>query len=170
MGIDKSKIAVGGTSAGGNLAAVLSMKASQLVPPVQITMQLLLLPVIDDTATVATVWADRKDAPWLTPAIMSWYRRMYLPDPSAASNWDASPNLASKELLAKSPKTWIAVAEQDLLAAQAVAFAVSLGRAWIEQGMESKRVDVQVYTGMTHSMLAMSGKSYRTAYILVVNH
>lgn len=155
--IDASRIAIGGTSAGGNLAAALSMKAAQLSPPISLAIQLLVLPVIDNTATVSTVWASRSNAPWLTPARMSWYRNMYLPDPSAALNWDASPNLAPQTMLATCPKTWIAVAEQDLLAAEAMAFANQLRGAWSQAGVNDRSVEVRVYEGMPHSTLAMSG-------------
>ncbi|KAJ5902167.1 hypothetical protein N7495_002695 [Penicillium taxi] len=157
LGTDSSRITIGGTSAGGNLAAVLSMKASQLEPPVPICFQLLVLPVIDNTATTETFWGKNRNAPWLTPARMDWYRRMYLPNPSDALGWEASPNLAPTSLLAKSPKTWIAVSGQDLLAPEAEAYAGQLEKAWKENGGIKSEVTVKVYEGATHSLLSMSG-------------
>jgi len=171
LGIDKHRIAVGGTSAcvhlsfgrldcrvnlssrhrGGNLAAVVSMKASILLHPVPLVMQLLVVPVVDNTANVSSVWETRKDAPWLTPQRMTWYRNMYLPNASDAVKWDASPNKAPPELLQKTPPTWVAVAEQDLLAPEALAFAQQLRKSGVH-------VEVKIYEGMTHSILALNGE------------
>src|SRR4051812_43017718 len=55
--LDLSKVAVGGTSAGGNLAATMCHKASSaqnLVP--QIRLQLLVVPVTDNTADTGNNW------------------------------------------------------------------------------------------------------------------
>ncbi|OQV04033.1 hypothetical protein CLAIMM_08982 [Cladophialophora immunda] len=149
LGIDATRIAIGGTSAGGNLSVVASLKASLLPEPIPIIFQILLVPVVDNTATVETVWASRAKAPWLTPARMLWYRRMYLPLPGTASNWDASPNRAPEDLLAKMPKTWFGIADQDLLAPEAREFATHLRRVGVA-------VEVAEYEGMTHTILAMN--------------
>lgn len=138
---------------GGNLAVVTSLKASLLPEPIQIIFQVLIVPVIDNTATVKTIWSSRAKAPWLTPARMLWYRKMYLPDINMASNWDASPNLAPESLLARMPRTWIAVADQDVLAPEALSFADQLGPLGVD-------VEVAIYGGMTHTILAMNGKPY----------
>lgn len=138
-------------SRGGNLSAVASMKASLLQPPLSIKFQALLLPVIDNTQTEASNhWATKPHPPWLTPGRMTWYRKMYLPKERDCLNWDASPNLASAEILRKSPETWIAVSEHDLLAPEGVAFGELLRRVGVE-------VEMKTYKGSTHSLLAMSG-------------
>jgi acetyl esterase/lipase len=103
-----------------------SLKASLLPTPIPIAFQILIVPVIDNTATVSTIWSSKAHAPWLTPSRMSWYRRMYLPDSARDSEWSASPNLAPDEVLSRSPKTWVAVADQDLLSPEALAFAEQL--------------------------------------------
>lgn len=131
---------------------VTSLRASLLPEPFSIIFQILIVPVVDNTATVETVWASRAKAPWLTPARMLWYRNLYLPLADAAENWDASPNRAPDDLLAKTPKTWFAVAEQDLLAPEALEFASRLRELGVD-------VDVTEYQGMTHTILAMNGKS-----------
>lgn len=158
LGINPNSIALGGISAGGQLAASLSLKASTLEPPIRLACQLLIVPVIDSTATTETVWSERKNAPWLTPARMQWYRNMYLLNPKDAKRWEASPNYAPKALLAKSPKTWIAVAEQDLLCTEALLYAEQLNDAWKEFGEDGSHTVVSTYDGSTHSILAMSGK------------
>ncbi|KAH8646817.1 alpha/beta hydrolase fold-domain-containing protein [Xylariales sp. PMI_506] len=154
--INPARIAVGGTSAGGQLAASLVLKASLLSPPIDIKFQLLVVPVIDNTATVSTIWSSRKNAPWLTPARMQWYRKMYFTDETSASQWEASPNYAPASLLAASPKTWIAVSEQDLLSPEAKLYAEQLSKAWEEAGSPKKEVLVKEYEGSTHSIMALS--------------
>ncbi|KAI0481298.1 Alpha/Beta hydrolase protein [Xylariaceae sp. FL0804] len=159
-------------SAGGQMSAVLAMQAAQMQPPIRLAFQLLIVPVIDNTATAADeVWAARPHAPWLTPARMLWYRRMYLPDdedgadadarPTTTTSWQASPNLAPASLLASSPRTWIAVSEQDLLAAEGERYAAQLRDAWGQMGKKKNDGDAEVvlksYVGMTHSILALSG-------------
>lgn len=136
---------------GGNLAAVLSLKAALATPPIPLIVQLLLLPVIDNTATsTSDIWRPNRLAPWLTPARMLWYRCKYLPSREDCLGWTASPNLASRDILGESPKTWIAVSEFDLLAPEGIAYGEQLRRAGVE-------VDIETYKGSTHSLLAASG-------------
>jgi len=112
--------------------------------------QMLILPVIDNTATGSTTWSSNANAPWLTPARMVWYRNMYLPNQSDWTNWDVSPNLAPKELLAKSPLTWIAIAELDILCKEAESYGALLKEVGV-------KTDVRVYEGSTHSLLILDG-------------
>jgi acetyl esterase/lipase len=77
---------------------------------------------------------------------------MYLPDSARGSEWSASPNLAPDEVLSRSPKTWVAVADQDLLSPEALAFAEQLRDLQVE-------VEVKRYPGMPHNILAMNGES-----------
>lgn len=81
---------------------------------------------------------------------MLWYRNKYLPDASKGKDWTASPNLAPTELLAKSPPTFVAVGECDLLAEEGRRF----GAALIAEGVECETVE---YAGGTHSMLIFDG-------------
>ena len=128
---------------------MLSLKAMLLSPPIPILFQLLLLPVVDNTLTTASPnWASKPYAPWLTANRMLWYRNMYFPKKDKSLEWEASPNLASSQVLAKSPKTWIAVAEQDLLASEGISFGEQLKHL----GVETK---VKVYEGSMHSLLAL---------------
>lgn len=152
---------------GGGLAAVLSMKASLMEPPVELIGQILVLPVIDNTAgfslpidgestnspssSLATdPWIVNQHAPFLTPRRMLWYRKKYLPDPSRSAEWMASPNFAPKELLLKSPPTIIAIGDCDLLAEEAQRFGALLSS-------EGVRCEVKQYAGATHSTLILAG-------------
>ncbi|CAK3929488.1 AB hydrolase superfamily [Lecanosticta acicola] len=154
LNIDFNRIAIGGTSAGGNLAAVLILEAACLFRSFKPVMQLLVVPVIDNTAVPGRGWVNL-NAPWLTPARMLWYRNMYLPSggPRAdlsREDWQTSPNLAPKKLLSKCPQTWIAVSQHDLLATEALSFAQQLREVNV-------RADTKIYEGSTHSILGLNG-------------
>jgi acetyl esterase/lipase len=132
------------------LAAVVSLKAASENPTLPVKFQILIVPVIDNTATTATLWAGNANAPWLTPARMLWYRNMYLPNESDWSSWDASPNFAPSTILAKSPRTWIGIAELDILCEEGKLYAQALER----QGVSTNLVE---YAGSTHSVLILDG-------------
>ncbi|KAF7299125.1 Abhydrolase-3 domain-containing protein [Mycena indigotica] len=150
LNIDTSKIAVGGSSSGGNLAAILAMKAAEASPPIPLIFQLLIVPVTDNTATVENRWAKNELTPWLSPARMLWFRDNYLPNKQDYTKWDASPIFAPDALLAKVPKTWIAVCECDILADEGIAFGEKLTAAGVH-------VEVEVYKGAPHPIMAMDG-------------
>ncbi|KAF9772941.1 hypothetical protein IL306_009328 [Fusarium sp. DS 682] len=97
------------------------------------------------------VWKPNADtAPWLTPARMEWYRKLYFTRDDHRSRWDASPNLAPEALLRKLPKTWIAVAEMDILAPEALAFGEQLRGFGVD-------VETLLVKGGTHSILSLHG-------------
>ncbi|KPM46497.1 hypothetical protein AK830_g158 [Neonectria ditissima] len=164
--IDTSRIAIGGTSAGATLAIVAALsnidsdtdlpsaqpllpKANILHPPVSLV---LIVPVIDNTATAEGVWKrNAATAPWLTPARMEWYRKLYFTKSEERERWDASPNFAPESLLRRLPRTWMAVSDQDILAPEAESFGEQLKRLGVE-------VDVVRIEGGTHSILSLSGK------------
>jgi acetyl esterase/lipase len=111
---------------------------------------MMICPVIDSTATTTTIWSTSKHAPWLTPTRMAWYREKYFSNPSDAANWDASPCFAPPRLLGQSPKTFVGIAECDLLAPEAFQYAEALKGAGVE-------TTVEVYKGATHSVLVLAG-------------
>jgi acetyl esterase/lipase len=157
--LNLSNVSLGGTSAGANLAIVLALKLAEDPTSFQhpLTGLILIVPVIDNTATLSSssseeksIWWENQNAPWLTPTRMLWYRDMYIPSVSDRASWSASPNLAPAELLASLPKTWIATAECDLLAPEALAFAGKLEVL----GVQVERYEVK---GGTHSCLALNG-------------
>jgi acetyl esterase/lipase len=135
---------------GANLSVVLTLKAALLEPPIPLIFQLLTVPVIDNTATAETAWYANRNAPWLTPTRMTWYRNMYLPNEADSKTWAASPNLAPLELISKSPPSWIGVSEQDMLATEGISYGEQLKKAGVS-------VKVNVYAGSTDSILSLDG-------------
>lgn len=114
--------------------------------------QLLIVPVTDNTASVATSWRDREHAPWLSPGRMEWFKAFYLPDSRDWTRWDASPLFAPDALVAQLPPAWLGLAELDILCPEGVSYAEKLRTAGVP-------VEMEVYKGAPHPIMAMDGVS-----------
>ncbi len=125
-GLDASRVAVGGDSAGGNLAAVVCQVARDEGGPVP-AFQLLLVPATDFSREYpsATTFATGY---FLTKANMDWYEDRYLGD-TDRSDPRASPLLA--ESLAGLPPAYVAVAGWDPLRDEGIAYAEALREAGV---------------------------------------
>ena len=82
-------LAVAGESAGGNLAAVMCLKAREEGGP-QIDFQLLLYPVVDHDLSRAS-YVDNGTGYILETPTMHWFWDHYCPDPSSRAHPHASP-------------------------------------------------------------------------------
>jgi acetyl esterase/lipase len=150
------KTAVGGSSAGGNLAAIMCQKAASLPPsssnlvPNFLT-QLLVVPVTNNTASTFNnvSWKENKYSPALPAAKMMWYRNHYLPDEKTWSQPEASPLLWTGNWGAL-PNALVVVGEMDVLRSEGEEFAEKL---W-EVGVGA---DLKIMKGMPHPFLAMDG-------------
>ncbi|KAH7345441.1 alpha/beta hydrolase fold-domain-containing protein [Rhizoctonia solani] len=158
LGIDPTKIAVGGSSAGGNLSAVITQRAVQCSPPLPIKYQVLIVPVTDNTIqedgssllpTYHESWVKWKNTTPLTPEKMLWFRDYYLPDKSKRTHPDASPLFQKDpEVWSKLPDAWVGVAALDILRSEGEAYAEKLKEA-------GKTVELVVYPGAPHTIMAM---------------
>ena len=92
LGVDGGAIAVGGDSAGANLATVVCQLTRDEGGPAP-GFQLLIYPVTD-LSTKRRSYELFEDGFFLTAAHMDWYRDHYLPDAEAALDPRASPLLA----------------------------------------------------------------------------
>ncbi|KND90719.1 AB hydrolase superfamily protein [Tolypocladium ophioglossoides CBS 100239] len=148
--LDTSKMAVGGSSAGGNLAAVVCQRAAARGSPV-FRLQLQSAPVLDNTAdtTNNASYAENEHAPALPAAKMLWYRDLYLPDQRQRSHPEASPLLWPGDWSALPPAV-IVLGELDVLRHEGELF----GRKLADAGV---RADVHVLKGQPHSFLATAG-------------
>ncbi|HET9143407.1 MAG TPA: alpha/beta hydrolase [Actinophytocola sp.] len=127
LGVDPSAIAVGGDSAGGNLAAVTSYQALHSGGPRPV-FQLLYYPATDS----ANRYRSQDlflDGFFLTDEDMTWFTANYLPDKEMAADPLVSPLLA--EDLRGLPPTYLATAGFDPLRDEGQAYAAKLREAGV---------------------------------------
>ena len=93
LGADPARVAVGGDSAGANLAAAVTRLCAIEGGPAP-ALQLLIYPVTDLSRKRESYRLFREGF-FLTESNMDWYRAHYLPDESAARDPRASPLLAA---------------------------------------------------------------------------
>ncbi|MBR0682403.1 alpha/beta hydrolase [Roseomonas eburnea] len=89
LGIDPARIAVGGDSAGGNLAAVLALMARDGTVPAP-GFQLLLYPATDLGGNTPAYQRFTEGYP-LTTTTMRWFIDHYVPEAAQRYDWRASP-------------------------------------------------------------------------------
>jgi acetyl esterase len=144
IGIDPARIAVGGDSAGGNLAAAVTLLARGDGPA--LAGQLLVYPNTDQLADDESLRSA--DDPFLfNRRSVAWYRRHYLPNPGDAANPLASPLRA--ESLRGLPPALVITAEYDPLRDQGEAYA----RRLADEGVP---VELSRYPGMAHGFFTMA--------------
>ncbi|MGK7864149.1 alpha/beta hydrolase [Falsiroseomonas sp. E2-1-a4] len=111
LGIDPTRLAVGGDSAGGNLAAVAALMARDGRLPA-LRLQLLLYPVTDMAQGHDSHARFTSDLP-LTAAGMRWFRDRYAPEPAGWADWRASP-LRAADLSGTAPAFVLTVGHDPL--------------------------------------------------------
>ncbi|ODV88502.1 hypothetical protein CANCADRAFT_123814 [Tortispora caseinolytica NRRL Y-17796] len=151
LGGNVDKIAAGGSSAGGNLTAVLTQMVAERSLG-KIMFQVLIVPVTDNTA-------DERYESWkkfgeITPALpapkMIWYRVRYLPDEATRTEPHASPIFGSDDILAQCPPAFCAYAGLDVLRSEGEAYAARLRKVGVH-------TEEKVYEGVPHVVMAMNG-------------
>lgn len=161
LGAREDRVAVGGDSAGANLATVaaLALRGDAAQP----VAQALLYPVTDvsrEHPSYAT-WAD---GPGLTAALMRWFRSHYLPTPAAASDPRASPLLEPD--LRGAPPAYVGVAELDPLRDEGLAYARRLGEAEIGMTLERFGAHIHGYAELTDVSPSARAATVRAAWWL----
>ena len=143
LGCAAGKLAIGGDSAGGNLAAAITQQGA-----VPVRFQLLVYPVTDARCTT-TSYVDFAEGPYLTRASMDWYIAHYLSGgEGAADDPRVSPLLGDDEALAKSPPTHVVTVETDVLRDEGEAYAARLESAGVPTTLRR-------YEGMFHGFFAL---------------
>ncbi len=117
--IDPARIAVGGDSAGGNLAAVLAIMGRDGVVPAP-CYQLLLYPATDMVG-VRPAHQRFTEGYVLTTVTMRWFTAIYVPDPAQRLDWRASPLRATT--LADVAPAFVMTAGHDPLVDEGIAYA-----------------------------------------------
>jgi len=111
LGIDASRLSVGGDSAGGNLAAVVSIAARDGNGP-KIAGQVLIYPATDFAMTHPS-HREPETSILLTHSVIKWFGDHYLNGPADAADWRASPARATT--LAGLPPAYVLTAGADPL-------------------------------------------------------
>ena len=142
LGVDATRIAVGGDSAGGTLAAVSSIQARDAGLP--LALQLLIYPgttAHQDTPSHATY----ADDPVIDRAQIEWFFDQYA-DAAQRSDWRFAPLLAD-DVDGVAP-AWLGLAECDPLVDEGVLYADKLRAAGVP-------VDLEIYRGVVHGFVQM---------------
>ncbi len=137
-------LVVAGDSAGGNLAAVMALRARDQGGP-KISLQVLVYPVTDADFSRPS-YVDPANALLLTREGMVWFWDHYVPDASRRAEPDASPLRAAS--LAGLPPAVVLTAEHDVLCDEGEAYAKRLAEAGVA-------VDQKRYAGQTHGFFSM---------------
>lgn len=147
-GFDVSRIAVGGDSAGGNLATVAAIIAAQSGAP-RLSAQLLVYPMTDQRCCTPS-HAAFGQGHMLTALVIRRFQDLYLPNPADRLDWRASPLFAPD--LSGLPPTLMLSAECDPLVDDARAYA----RRLVASGVA---VEAHEFAGMIHGFFTL-GKMF----------
>jgi acetyl esterase len=145
LGVDPGRLAVGGDSAGGNLAAVAALMARDgTLPPLRF--QMLIYPVTEMAQTHDSYAQFTEGLP-LTADSMRWFRGHYAPEPESWDDWRASPLRASN--LAGTAPAFVLTVGHDPLRDEGRDYAARLER-------EGVRVTHVHAADMLHGAMTMS--------------
>ena len=148
---DAGRLAVGGDSSGGNLAAVVCLLARENKTP-SIGLQVLVYPVTDVSSLDTDSYHRHGEGYVLTRNSMRYYRDHYITREEELINPLASPLLA--ENLKGLPPAFILAAEFDVLLDEVDAYARRLKDAGVS-------VRFRLFNGMIHGFFCWGGVVYR---------
>jgi acetyl esterase len=147
IGIDPNRIAVAGDSAGGNLAAAVSLRAKAEKGP-HIAFQLLIYPVTDAPRTTQS-YKDFAEGHMLEAEGMDWFWNHYVLSAGADPKHPYAAPLHA-ETLSGLPAAYVVTAGFDVLRDEGKAYAEALKKAGVE-------VEYVNYEGMIHGFFNMQG-------------
>jgi acetyl esterase len=139
IGGDPARVAVGGDSAGGNLAAVVAQRFGT-----RLAGQVLIYPAVDMTASFPSI-EENAEGLFLTKQHMIWFTDHYL-DGSGIERTDpvVSPLFAPDEVLAATAPAFVLTAEYDPLRDEGEAYGAKLESLGVP-------TTVKRYEGMIHA-------------------
>jgi acetyl esterase len=143
--IDPKRIAVGGDSAGGNLAAVLALMGREGSVPTPIQ-QTLIYPVVDIDQSLSD-YKPNSSGMLLTGATMVYFRDHYIPNAIDRKDWRASPLKSSS--LGGLPPTLVIICGHDPLSAEGLAYADRLE-------LEGVKVTLLRLSDQPHGVITMT--------------
>lgn len=145
--VDRSRLAVCGDSAGGNLAAAVAIMARDN-DHFDISAQVLVYPVTDYRGGTPSHGLYGSGYGAVESETVEWFMERYLPDPAMRDDWRACPHNAASH--AGLPPTLILTAECDVLRDEAIQYAEQLTAAEVP-------VDYVQYEGMVHGFFSYLG-------------
>lgn len=146
LGVDGERVAAAGDSAGGNLAAVVSLMARDRGGP-GISYQVLIYPAVEVGGDYPSR-TENAEGYFLTTRAMRWFYGHYIQDKSHAKDALASPLLAEDH--SGLPPAIVVTAGYDPLRDEGEAYAEKLRQAGVE-------VKVSRKDGMIHGFASMIG-------------
>jgi len=144
LGVDGARLAVGGDSAGGNLATVVALDARDKGGP-RLAAQVLIYPSTDMRMQFPSLARHAEQLP-LTRSGMDWFIGHYLRGPADKADWRASPLLAPS--LARLPPALVITAGFDPLCDEGQAYAEAMSRAGVA-------VTYERFEGQIHGFVSM---------------
>ncbi|MGG0718592.1 alpha/beta hydrolase [Robertmurraya massiliosenegalensis] len=144
INVDANRVAVGGDSAGGNLAAVVALMARDK-GEISLAYQMLIYPVTNHSYATES-YTENADGYLLTKDSMVWFWNHYLNNEEDGQNPYASPLLASD--LSALPPALVLTGEFDPLRDEGEAYAKRLKEAGVQ-------VEATRYEGMIHGFFWM---------------
>jgi acetyl esterase len=145
FGVDPARIAVGGDSAGGNLATVVALRARDSGGP-SLAFQLLVYPLVDFTDESPSM-REYASGHFLTTETLDYFADHYLPRPIDRRQAWASPLHAN---LTGLPPAFVLTAECDPVRDQGERFAQRLQQAGVSTVLKR-------YDGMFHPFFSLGG-------------
>ena len=143
LGCSPDRLAVGGDSAGANLAIVVGHLA-----PAPLRYQLLVYPATDLTRSFPS-FVENAAGPQLTAAGMAWFVDHYLGGATSETDPRVSPHFAADHVVAASPPTLLITAEYDPLRDEGDAYAARLASL----GVPTSHVR---FSGMYHGFFSLA--------------
>jgi acetyl esterase len=143
--VDPSRVAVGGDSAGGNLAAVVALTARDEGGPA-LAFQLLIYPGTQIEADFPSL-RELGEGHLLTNRLMTWFRSCYVRGPEDCSDWRTSPLLARDH--SRLPPALVITGEYDPLRDEGKAYADRLQASGVGTAYSC-------YPGMIHGFVTMA--------------
>lgn len=145
LGLNASRIAVGGDSAGGNLAAVLALAARE--QGIALRYQVLIYPVTSAVPGDLPSHTEFGEGYVLSRNAMERFTGHYFGDDGRAPDWRGAPLLA--EDLSGLPPALVMVGTYDVLRDDGVAYANAMTEA-------GNQVTLVEYSGMSHGFINMA--------------
>jgi len=155
LGIDAGHLLVGGDSAGGNLAAVVTLAARDGDGP-KLAGQVLIYPATDFAMKYPS-HSEPETSILLTHSVIKWFCNHYLNSAADIENWKASP--ARAKTLAGLPPAYVLTAGADPLRDEGAEYAARLKEAGVP-------VTYRHFPGQFHGFFTM-GKLLQQANVAV---